>query len=798
MVVIYAEKPDVGRKIAHALGGNTCVKKEGYIEMKSGGRDYQVTWGYGHLCGLADPENYNPDFHDWKKRPMPFIPPDYKIVPNEKSAAPIKKAIKVARDLFSKAECIINATDFDREGELIFYYLYKYLGCSKPVMRVNLASTTDEGIQDAFRHLMQSSQFANLLMAAQCRGITDWVVGLNMTVAMTLKNSGGLYSIGRVQTPTLNMVVKRDEEIKNFRPEDYFTVEAQFTTQNEETYKGTHQTKRFPTKEEAEDVCKRCEGMDGVVDSIEVIESKKQVPNLYNLSSLQIDANKKHSINMKRTLDITQKLYEKGLVTYPRTDCQFLPEDMVQKVIQTQQMLKANGYAHLFNSAANESNMFNMKKRFFDDSKIGSHFAIVPTGTVPNNLTDEEKAIYNLIADSVIRMLYPPARFEQTKMKTSVNGELFLTSGNRLLDPGWMYVNGMSSKEELLPTLEIGDVVKSECKVMAKKTEPPKHYTDNTLLSAMITAGKTLEDEELRKFMAGQHNAGIGTEATRAGIVETLLARGYLVRDKKKIMATSVGTSLIHAIPVDEIKSVSLTAQCEQQLNLIEKGELDPGAFLGKVYADVSDWTKRIFASKETVMDQNQTKRNQLDIMCPVCGAPLLQFKWGYGCSEYRNGCKFSIGEICGKMLTQNQVKTLLSKEKIGPISGFKSSKGQPFEGTLVLHPVEEDGKLINYKVWFPKKETMKDEMPDIYATCPRCHARMVKGDYGWECEKKCGFQLRYKICERKLDKLEAEAILSAKSSGLITGFMGKKGPFNAYLVVRDGEVKFEFPERNQ
>ena len=490
---------------------------------------------------------------------------------------------------------------------------------------------------------------------------------------MLLANGGkNVIPVGRVQTPTLAMVVKRDLEIAEFKPTDYFVVEGTFTTGSDKHYKGIHKSRKFQDRKEAEELLARCIG-NGVVMSIEKKDVFKSPPYLYSLDTIQMDANSNFGFTLDRTLDIIQNLYEKGYVTYPRTDSQFLPEDMFQSIQKIHKMLKTNGYAELFNQEAEAVNMAKHKKLFFDDSKVGSHYAIIPTEQTPLGLNQDEKKIYGLIADSVIRMLYPDARFEKTKIVTSVNGEEFITNGSVLAEKGWMHVHG-NSKEELLPMLTENEEVQAECHVAAKKTEPPKTYTDRTLLAAMKTAGKDLEDDDLRKLMAKQKIEGIGTVATRANIVKQLIARGLLERDKNKICSTAAGKELIRAVPVEEVKSAVLTAKCEKELTQIMENKQTPEVFLDGLYHSVEMWCKEIMALQEGSVKSGGYGKNADDVtglICPVCGNPLRKLSWGYGCSDYENGCRFSIGKICGKMLTENQVRTLLSKEKVGPISGF-------------------------------------------------------------------------------------------------------------------------------
>ena len=796
MIVIYAEKPDMGKKIASAIGGGSFhadEKKNGYYMIRTDGEDYAVTWGMGHLCRLADVEEYDPEFKTWAKRPMPFIPDDYKIVLNVPSRMPVEHQYGVVKKLFEKASSIINATDFDREGELIFHYLYAFSGCTKPVRRMKLTSTTENGIRDAFRHLLDSSDFEGLLSSAKSRSIADWVIGTNLTVAMTLHSgSGKVLSIGRVQTPTLRMVVDRDNAIDNFKPEDYFTVDAVFTKDDGRTYKGSYKIKRFDKKEDAEKIASSCHGFGGVVSKIEKTRRTREVPRLYSMSMLQIDANKKYGMSMQRTLSATQNLYEAGLVTYPRTDCQFLPEDMYPKLRLIQERLLTEEWS-VYASGADEANMAGHRKRYFDDTRLGSHFAIIPTEKSAGGLTGDEKNVYDLVAKSVIRILFPDAVLEGTKVITDVNGNSFVSSGTAVGEKGWLAVGEKISEADMPPLTE-GEGVGAKVTVNARKTEPPKRYTEATLLSAMLTAGKTLEDEELKKFMIESKIQGIGTEATRAAILETLLKREYVVRDGKNIISTALGKALISAIPVDDVKSVALTAKYEKQLADMVNGKADPNAFLTETYGNVTDWCTKISSATQNTLSEFDD-RAQAGLFCPACGKPLRKYDWGYGCSGHQDGCSFSIGTIAGKRLTAAQIGKLLSDGYIGPLSGFKSREGKSFDAVLELErETDSTGNVTSCKIVFGKN--IPPESRGVITTaCPACGGKIINGTYGWECSGGCGLKLSYKTAGAVISISDAERIFKGDSPVFhMTSKQGK--PFDAKIVIDtvNRAMKLEFP----
>lgn len=794
MVVIYAEKHDMAEKIARALGGQSFNRQDakgGHYRIRYKGTDHAVTWGAGHLCGLADASSYNPDYKNWRAMPLPFIPKEYKLALNLKSRNPVTKLYANVKELFGKADWIVNATDFDREGELIFYYVYTYMGCRKPVMRAKLASTTKDGILSSFDNLMKSSEFAGMLSSARCRGIADWVVGCNLTAAMTLSKGGlGIYPVGRVQTPTLAMVVARDEEIAGFKPEDYYEASACFTTDKGEQYEGLHSGGRFGTPAEAGAIAAKCDGKKGRVKDIALSEKERQVPDLYDLNMLQMDANSRYGFSADRTLDITQKLYEGGYVTYPRTDCRYLPEDMVPQITKIQGLLKAGRFKDLFGPDADGKNMLAHKRQFFDDKKLGAHYAIIPTDQIPGSLDPDAEKVYGMVVESVVRMLYPAARVATTKVVTDVGGELFETSGTSVTYKGWLHVGG-SVKEELLPDLTKGQEVSCACSAQAKKTKPPKHFTDRTLLAAMMSAGKAIEDDELRKFMAGSKIEGIGTVATRAPIIKGLLDRGLLTRDKKSIVATQAGKGLIHAVPVEDVKSAVMTARYEKELSLIASGQEDPGQFLNRIYSDVTRWCAQI---GKLPKEAPAAAQNTTSLMCPVCGSSLNRYKWGYGCSRHSDGCKFSIGAIAGKMLTEKQVEELLSKERLGPLPGFRKKDGGRFEASLKLEAVEEGGEIVNYKVSFDFPRSPGADAQELEAACPGCGSPIVKGRFGWACSKGCGISVPYVLCQHKVTEEEAKELFAGRPTPRIEGMVNKKGKaFSACLSLNAAEKKLEF-----
>jgi DNA topoisomerase-3 len=443
---------------------------------------------------------------------------------------------------------------------------------------------------------------------------------------MTLKyNGNSVLSIGRVQTPTLNMLVERELAIRNFKSEKYYTIEGTFETAKGETYTGDHSAKKFKDKAEAESIVNKITGKQGIVEKVEKKTTTKKAPPLYNLSSLQMAANSQFGFTIAKTLDIAQELYEGGFTTYPRTDSQYLTEDMEPVVNKTLNMLETlPEYKDFIKGKARKFN----KKKYFDDSKVSSHFAIIPTLNKPDGLTSDQQKVYDLIARSVIMMIYERAKVERTSIVTNVDGEKFTTSGSTIVEKNWMEVGGLP-KEKILPVLKEGETVNGTYKFLEKNTEPPKSYTDKTLLSAMVSAGKDLDDEELKKVMDSGVK-GIGTEATRAAIIETLIKRGYAIRDKKSIKATDKGISLIQALPLKEIKSAELTAMWENRLNNIALKKEDFDTFVNDIEDLTRKWCNEITTATKSEFNGNTSGES---FTCPLCGKPVTKKSWGWGCS---------------------------------------------------------------------------------------------------------------------------------------------------------------------
>lgn len=746
MICILAEKPDVATKIAGALGGIVSgngsvipfeklqsservirgLRQQGWLETVFNGEKALVTWGYGHLCELKQAVDYDANYKQWTHIPLPFIPAKYEL--KAKSAqgrfgATVKTQLSVIKKLFSEAAYIINATDFDREGEVIFSYIYEYLKCRKPVKRVCYSSMTKDGFREAFSHLKDGSEMRLTEAAGRMRGIADWVVGINLTVAMTVRNpSQGILSVGRVQTPTLKIVVDREKEIRSFRATPYWTVNAVFTTVSGETYPAVHSRERFASVEEAQAELDRLLTAGGTAEVTGISKKtfKRYTPHLYSLASLQMEANARYGMTLKQTLDAAQSLYSDGYTTYPRTSSQYLTEDMYPNVVKVLYSLKEMPQYRAWIEGRNKPAK---SKYWFDDTKVDSHFAIIPTGVRPpdGKLGTNEARVYDLICKSVIRMLYGAAELEQTKVITTAAGADFVSNGSVVKDPGWMTVDGMTN-ETVLPALKEGDTVTGTYTSEQKETKPPKRYTDKTLLAAMIAAGKNLEDEELKAILEDPSVGGIGTGATRDAIIETLIARDYITRTGKVFYATGRGIALIDALPLEDVKSPAMTAVWEKRLANIQRGTEDAAIFQRELEAMLAGWcgsiktmprgfyaealaTTSAFLGEEPAPsvppDGDAPRGGSADpaggdvpkLVCPKCGAPMKKLYWGWACSKPREECGFTVGKICAKQLTDNQIRQLLTKGKTGVISGFKSKAGKSFSAVLRLEP--ETKKIV-------------------------------------------------------------------------------------------------------
>lgn len=568
MKVCIAEKPSVAKEIAHILGADT--RRNGYLE----GNGYCVTWTFGHLCTLQEPGEYTEKWQKWSLGALPMIPSKFRIRLIEDEG--IKKQFDIIKELVGRAETVINCGDAGQEGELIQRWVLTKAKCSVPVKRLWISSLTEEAIRDGFDNLMDSEDFNNLYAAGSARAIGDWLLGMNATRAYTLKYGTGknLLSIGRVQTPTLALVVERQKNIDNFKPETYWEIRTNYREGLFSCLRG-----RFNRKEEAEALLEKITPLELEILSVERKKAMEHPPKLFDLTLLQVECNRKFSLTAENTLKIIQSLYEKKLTTYPRVDTNFLPDDQYAKIPRILKGLKS--YEKLTAPVLESGKKIRKSPKVFNDKKITDHHAIIPTGVSRNDMTPDEKRVYDLVARRFIAVFYPDCEIANTTVTARIGDEEFKATGKQIVNPAWRLVYGNNAdrqnEENVLPVYEKGEHGIHTQELQEKQTQPPKYYTEADLLRAMETAGRQVEDEELRNLMKEN---GIGRPSTRANIIETLLKRQYIRKDKKRIMATATGMELIGTIRNELLKSAELTGQWEKKLRMIENGDYQVADFM--------------------------------------------------------------------------------------------------------------------------------------------------------------------------------------------------------------------------
>ena len=656
MKVCIAEKPSVAREIAEVLGATK--KMNGYIE----GNGYQVTWTFGHLCTLKEPNDYSESWKRWSLASLPMIPPRFgiKLISNPT----YEQQFKVIEELMQKAEMVINCGDAGQEGELIQRWVMQKAGCKCPVYRLWISSLTEEAIREGFQHLKEQTEFTKLYEAGLSRAIGDWLLGMNATRLYTLRygQNRQVLSIGRVQTPTLALIVNRHLEIENFKPEPYWELKTVYRNTTFSATKG-----KFTSKEEGEAFLEIVKQEDFTVTNVSEKKGKEYAPRLFDLTSLQVECNKKFAFTADDTLKLIQSLYEKKVTTYPRVDTTFLSDDIYPKVPNTLKGLV--DYAELVAPLLNTK--LRKDKRVFDNSKVTDHHAIIPTGVPARNLTENEKRVYDLVTRRFIAVFYPDCEISTTTVLGKVGKVEFKVTGKQILKPGWRVVFGAEQKEPdaesndeegVLPDFVKGESGPHTPTLGEKWTQPPKPYTEATLLRAMETAGKLVDNDELRDALKEN---GIGRPSTRAAIIETLFKRNYIRKERKNLYPTATGIELIGTIHEELLKSAELTGLWEKKLRQIERGTYEARTFLEELKQMVhqvllnvlSDQTGRSITieqvqpkaekePKEKKPRKPRAKKEKTDSVqkpvCPLCGkGTILRGKTAYGCSEYKSGCAF-------------------------------------------------------------------------------------------------------------------------------------------------------------
>jgi DNA topoisomerase III len=701
--LVIAEKPSVGRDLARVLPG-AFTKTEGYLE----GPEHIVTWAVGHLVQLADPDEYEERFKKWRMADLPIVPEHFKLVVRDERSQKQMNVVKrqLARD---DVDTVVNACDAGREGELIFAYLYEKSGSRKPVKRLWLNSMTTRAIQDAFELLRPGTDLATLEAAARSRSEADWIVGMNATRAATIRlrsSFDGAVSLGRVQTPTLAILARREEEIRAFKPEPYWVVDAVFDTvqAGPRVYEGRYHAganPRIKTGEEAVAIVRACEGQTGEITKLEKTERKERAPLLYDLTSLQRDANSRFGFSARRTLAAAQRLYEEHkALTYPRTNSRFITRDMIGEIKPIARLVgERREYADASKYVLGLDVL--PLARVVNDAKVTDHHAIIPTRAdrhPVDKMNDDDRRIYDLVARRFLAIFHPDAVFENTRVESTVATHVFRTRGKLMLVPGWRGVYGElpdseksdedEGREQQLPKLEQGESVDvKEVESEEKETKPPRRYTEGALLGAMETAGKLVDEEELREAMK---DSGIGTPATRAAIIERLIQVGYIERDARALVVTEKGLNVIRLLGEHALTSPGMTGEWEHRLAKIETGADSREAFMG----DIVKFTESTVSELDTKLKDVRIPRANLG-PCPVCGRDILENRKGYSCwSREDPGCGFVIWKAkAGKQLPVAVAKELIKTGRTEkPVTGFKGRSGKSFRARLALQQ-SEDGK---------------------------------------------------------------------------------------------------------
>ena len=813
--LVIAEKPSVASDIARALN---CARRDDYFENDR----YLICSAIGHLLEIVVPPKSEVKRGKWTFAHLPMIPTRFDLRPIPKTEDRLKLLQKLMKR--KDVDALINACDAGREGELIFRYIVQYAKSQKPVKRLWLQSMTRAAIQEGFERLRTDEDLQPLANAAICRSESDWIVGINGTIAMTAFNSksGGfqLTTVGRVQTPTLSILVEREETIKKFKPQKYWEAHAVFQAQSgaypgrwfdekfdksKKAKAGDLRPERLWDREKALKIVRECQGKIGIA-SEESKLGRQQSPLLFDLTSLQREANSRFSFPAARTLQIAQALYERHkLITYPRTDSRALPEDYLATVRATLKALAPSEY-EVFSQKILDQNWVKPNKRIFNNAKISDHFAIIPTAVSPKkSLNEAEQKLYDTITRRFLAVFFPAAEFLLTTRITRVGRQPFKTEGKVLVSPGWLEVYGKQSQDEekanLAPIEPKENVQTPEVKIPEFETKPPPRYTEATLLSAMEGAGKLVDDEELRAAMSAK---GLGTPATRARIIEELLRKEYVLRNHRELQPTVKAFSLIallRGLQIPELCSPKLTGDWEFELNQMEQGRLQRGDFMDKIRT----MTKTIVEkAKSYESDTIPGDFGTLDSSCPKCGADNVQETYKtFQCPRHPS-CDFSLRKIAaGRQFESREIEELLAKKTIGPLQGFRNKQGRPFAAIVKL---TEEFK-IEFDFGNQEKET--EQVAIDFAKqkplgkCPKCGMPVYDSGMNYVCQKSVGaekscFRSGKIILQREIPAEQMKKLLAEGKTDLLNRFISKKTgkPFNAFLVLKNGKVRFEFEPR--
>ncbi|MFL5779773.1 MAG: DNA topoisomerase 3 [Thermoleophilaceae bacterium] len=701
--LVIAEKPSVGRDLASALPGSF---KQDKAKTHLDGDEFVISWAVGHLVGLAAPDEYDPKLKKWRFADLPIVPDKFKLVPvDERSKKQLQAVHRLMRD--DEVELIVNACDAGREGELIFAYLYETAGIDKPVQRLWLSSMTKKAIEEAFERLRPGTEMQRLEAAARSRSEADWVVGMNATRAASIRLRAafdGAVSLGRVQTPTLALVARREEEIRAFKPEPYWLVEGAFEADATRNYRGRYLGGKRIAEDLAARIVEEVRGGRGEITKLEKKEERERPQLLYDLTTLQRHANTLFGFSARRTLGAAQRLYEEHkAITYPRTSSRYLPSDQIPEIKPTAELVGRNAAY-----TAGAEYVLSLDKlplgRVVNDEKVDDHHALVPTRAEHDldRMGSDEVKVYDLVAKRFLAVFHPEAVFERTRVETTVAEHVFRTSGRRLVEAGWKAVYGDEAQPERgdddsggdqqLPRLEQGEAVSvTEVESLRKETQPPRRFTEASLLGAMETAGKDIDDAELREAMK---DSGIGTPATRAAIIERLIDVGYIERDGRALVATEKGVQVIRLLGAHPLTSPQLTGDWERRLGLIEQGEDSRPSFM----SDIAKFTEETVKELDKLKDVKIERANLGP--CPVCGRDVIENRKGYSCwSKDDPGCGFVIWKKkAGKILPASVVKELMATGKTEkPVTGFRGRSGRTFRAKLKLEQNDEGKWRVDF-----------------------------------------------------------------------------------------------------
>lgn len=750
MTLCIAEKPSVGKEIARILGANT--RRDGFFE----GNGYLISWTFGHLCTLKAPDDYSPDWKRWSLDFLPMIPPKFQLKTIDNSG--VQKQFNTLKHLIEQCSQVVNCGDAGIEGELIQRWVLAKASNTKPVKRLWISSLTDEAITEGFKNLKDSKEYDLLYAAGNARAIGDWLLGMNASRLYTIKyaNGKGVLSIGRVQTPTLALIVNRYNEILNFVPEIYWELK---TTYREVIFNSTK--RKFTSKNDASKLLEEIKNSLFEIVSSTIKKGNESPLPLFDLTSLQVECNKKFNFTADDTLKHIQKLYEQKLVTYPRVDTTYLPENMYSKINDI--LSNMTPYAQFINPLLDKP--IKKSKKVFDDKKITDHHAIIPTGVMPpSGMYLPEKQVYDLVARRFIAAFYPDCVVSNTVVIGDVNGNEFSATGKVILEEGWRVLfpkkdtETKEGEEQLMPLFVKGEKGEHIPDLQEKQTQPPKMHTEATLLRAMETAGKQVDDPELRELMKDN---GIGRPSTRANIIETLFKRSYITRQRKNLVPTITGIQLIKTINNELLKSVELTGLWEKKLRQIEKGEYDAQLFLTEMKEMVSNLTYEVknengqlitieaeVKKENTTTPENEKnpqvapkelpkkstsdtkpKSEQALITCPKCKkGTIIKGNTAMGCSEHKQGCNFKFPfENFGKKLTEKQIITCIQKGKTPLIKGFTFNNTK-CNGSLVLNS--------NFEISI-EQELVKQIQYSENQDCPKCKiGKLIKGKTALGCNR--------------------------------------------------------------